>query len=120
MVKVVAACVAAAERLAAVAAAPVDEDPAVAAKRRDLEQLEGLARRNPAIASACVALRAEIESLRNRPRLTPDLMMIADRISDPGFFTGATAPEQRALFGAVLDSLQVGQSAEVHALPRSW
>jgi DNA invertase Pin-like site-specific DNA recombinase len=120
MAAVVAASVAAADRLAAVAAAPVDEDPAVAAKRRDLEQLEGLARRNPAIASACVALRAEIESLRDRPRLTPDLMLIAERISDPAFFVGATAAEQRALFGAVLESLQVGQSGEAHALPRSW
>jgi hypothetical protein len=103
-----------------VAAAPVDEDPAVAAKRRDLEQLEGLARRNPAIASACVALRAEIESLRDRPRLTPDLMVIAERISDPAFFVGATAAEQRALFGAVLESLEVGVSGEVRAVPRSW
>jgi DNA invertase Pin-like site-specific DNA recombinase len=120
LAQVVAACIAAADRLAAVAAAPTDEDPAVAAKRRDLEQLEGLARRNPALASACAGLRAEIESLSHRPRVSPDLLAVAERIGDPAFFTGASAPEQRALFGAVLDSLQVGRSGEVHAQPRSW
>jgi hypothetical protein len=47
-------------------------------------------------------------------------MVIAERISDPAFFVGATAAEQRALFGAVLESLEVGVSGEVRAVPRSW
>jgi DNA invertase Pin-like site-specific DNA recombinase len=116
----VAACVAAADRLAAAYAMPADEDPAVAAKRRDLEQLEGLARRNPAIASACVALRTEIDSLIRRPRVAPELAGYAERISDPEFFAGATPEEQRALFGAVLETLAVGPTGEVRAQPRSW
>jgi hypothetical protein len=116
----VAACVAAADRLAAAYAMPADEDPAVAAKRRDLEQLEGLARRNPAIASACVALRSEIDSLIRRPRVAPELAGYAERISDPEFFSGATPEEQRALFGAVLETLAVGPTGEVLAQPRSW
>lgn len=116
----VAACVAAADRLAAAYAMPADEDPAVAAKRRDLEQLEGLARRNPAIASACVALRSEIDSLIRRPRVAPELAGYAERISDAEFFSGATPQEQRALFGAVLETLAVGPTGEVRAQPRSW
>jgi hypothetical protein len=116
----VGACVAAADRLATAYAMPADEDPAVAAKRRDLEQLEGLARRNPAIASACVALRTEIDSLIRRPRVTPELAGYAERISDPEFFAGATPEEQRALFGAVLETLAVGPTGEVRAQPRSW
>jgi hypothetical protein len=116
----VAACVAAADRLAAACAMPADEDPAVAAKRRDLEQLEGLARRNPAISSACVELRKEIDSLVQRPRVAPELAGYAERISDPEFFSGATPQEQRALFGAVLETLAVGPTGEVRAQPRSW
>ena len=120
LVLAVAACVAAADRLAAAYAMPADEDPAVAAKRRDLEQLEGLARRNPAIASACVALRSEIDSLIRRPRVAPELAGYAERISDPEFFAGATPEEQRALFGAVLETLAVGPKGEARAQPRSW
>jgi hypothetical protein len=52
--------------------------------------------------------------------VTPDLLAVAERISDPAFFTGAAPQEQRALFGAVLESLQVDRSGAVHAQPRSW
>jgi DNA invertase Pin-like site-specific DNA recombinase len=69
-------CITAADRLAVAVAAPQGEDPAVSAKRRDLESLEALARRNPAIASACAALRAEITAMANRPRVTPDVEAI--------------------------------------------
>lgn len=117
---VIDACIAAADRLAAVAAAPPDVDPAVAAKRQDLEQLESLAARNPAITSACDALRAEIEAMVRRPVVTPDLVAVIGRISDPAFFADATAEEQRALFGAVLTAVEVGRAGTAHARPRSF
>lgn len=116
--EVVAACVAAADRLAAVAAEPAAEDPMVAAKLRDLKELQQLAARNASIRPACEALRAEIEALRQRPAASPDGLLIAERLRDPGFFEGATAEEQRALFGAVLVALEVARSGEVRAQPR--
>lgn len=114
------AAVMAADRMAALAAAPPDEDPAVAAKRLDLEQLEGLAARNASLLPAVTALRQEIEAMTRRPRLTPDMTQAAVRIADPAFFSGATAAEQRALFGLALSSLVVGRAGVVHAQPRSW
>lgn len=117
---VIQACIAAADRLAAVAAAPPDVDPAVAAKRQDLEQLEALAARNPAITSACDALRAEIEAMARRPVVTPDLTGVMERISDPLFFAEATAEEQRALFGAVLSAVEVDQAGAARARLRSF
>jgi DNA invertase Pin-like site-specific DNA recombinase len=117
---VVAACVDAADRLAAAAALPPDESPAVAAKRRDLEQLEGLARRNPALSSAVDALRSEVESLSRRPVLSPDLGPLVEQISDPAFFTGATPEEQRAMFSAVLEAVEVGRAGEARARLRMW
>jgi len=116
----VAACVEAADRLAAAYAMPADEDPAVAAKRRDLEQLEGLARRNPALAPAADMLRLEIESLSRRPRVAPELDGLTVQLRDPEFFAGATPQEQRTMFAAVLESLVVEAAGAVHARPRSW
>ena len=116
----VAACVEAADRLAAAYAMPADEDPAVAAKRRDLDQLEGLARRNPALAPAADMLRMEIESLSRRPRVAPELDGLTERLKDPQFFAGATPQEQRTMFAAVLESLVVGRAGAIHARPRSW
>lgn len=113
-------CLATAAQWAAMYATPEAVDPAVAAKRRDLEQLEALAARNPAIKSACDALRSEIESMTRRPRATPDLLRITVHINDPEFFSGATGEEQRALFGQVLQELQVDRAGAAHALPRSW
>lgn len=116
----VAASTQAADRLAAAYAMPADEDPAVAAKRRDLEQLEGLARRNPALATAADTLRLEIESLSRRPRVAPELDGLTAQLRDPEFFAGATPQEQRTMFAAVLESLVVEAAGAVHARPRSW
>ena len=116
----VAACIDAADRLTAAYAMPADEDPAVAAKRRDLEQLEGLARRNPALAPAADMLRLEIESLSRRPRVAPELDGLTVQLRDPEFFAGATPQEQRTMFAAVLESLVVEAAGAVHARPRSW
>ena len=113
-------CLAAVDRYAAVAAAPLDEDPAVAAKRRDLEQLEALAARNPAISSACDALRKEIDNMAQRPKASPDLEAVIERISDPQWFAGATGEEQRALFGGMLQELRVDRAGATRALLRSW
>jgi hypothetical protein len=99
---------------------PADEDPAVAAKRRDLEQLEGLARRNPALTPAADMLRLEIESLSRRPRVAPELDGLTVQLRDPEFFAGATPQEQRTMFAAVLESLVVEPAGGVHARPRSW
>jgi hypothetical protein len=52
--------------------------------------------------------------------VAPELAGYAERISDPEFFSGATPEEQRALFGAVLETLAVGSTGEVLAQPRSW
>jgi len=118
LAQVVAACVAAADRLAAVAAAPTDEDPAVAAKRRDLEQLEGLARRNPALASACAGLRAEIMAMASRPQITPDVEAIRERLEDPELFRLAAPADLRAVFGAVLREARVQKGGELNAISR--
>jgi hypothetical protein len=117
---VVAACVDAADRLAAAAAMPPDENPAVAAKRRDLEQLEGLARRNPALGSAVDALRNEVESLSRKPVVSPDLAVYQQMLSDPEIFNVAEPEQQRAVFGAVLQSVAVTREGQAHAALRSW
>lgn len=118
---VIAACVAAAERLAAAAAMPADEDPMVAAKRRDLEQLQELAQRNPALADAVKGLEVEIRGMQRRERLSPDVEPYRQMMQDPAFFAGATAEEQRVIFGAVLAEVRVGPGGrEVTPVPRSF
>ena len=111
-------CITSADRLAAAVAAPQGEDPAVSAKRRDLEQLEVLARRNPAIASACAALRAEIAAMTSRPRITPDVEAIRERLCDPELFRLAGPAELRAVFAAVLQEVRVGPAGEMEAVDR--
>ena len=117
---VVDACVSAATQLAAVAAMPVDDDPAVAAKRRDLEQLMGLAQRNASLEPAVTALRQEIDSMISRPRPSPDVAILSAMSSDPAFFSGASPEEQRGLFELVLSSVVVARGGEAHAQLRSW
>ena len=116
----IAAAVTAADRLAALATMPPDEDPRIAAKRRDLEQLQALASRNPSLSPAVEALKSEIAAMGSRPAITPDMQAAARWIADPAFFSGASAAEQRALLAGVLESLQVGRAGAVHALPRNW
>jgi DNA invertase Pin-like site-specific DNA recombinase len=117
---VIDACVGAATKLAAAAAMPMDDDPAVAAKRRDLEQLVGLAQRNASLEPAVVALRQEIDSMVSRPRPSPDVTILAAMASDPAFFSGASPEEQRALFGLVLSSVAVARGGAARAQLRSW
>lgn len=118
MPALIAACLAAADRLAEAVAAPQAEDPAVAAKRRDLEQLEALARRNPAVVPACEALRAEIEAMKNRPRVTPDVQAIRERLGDPRLFSLADPAELRAVLAAVLLEVRVAPGGELEAVER--
>jgi hypothetical protein len=116
----VAEAVKAADRMAALAVMPPDEDPAIAAKRVDLEQLEQLASRNATLAPAVAALRQEIEAMGRRPQLTPDMAEAAATIRGPGFFSEATPAEQRALFGLALRWLEVDRAGAVRAQPCSW
>jgi hypothetical protein len=99
---------------------PVDDDPAVAAKRRDLEQLMGLAQRNASLEPAVTALRQEIDSMISRPRPSPDVAILSAMSSDPAFFSGASPEEQRGLFELVLSSVVVARGGEAHAQLRSW
>lgn len=117
---VIEACITAADRLAAVAAAPPDVDPVVAAKRRDLEQLEQLAQRNPAVAPACEALQREIEAMEKAPNRAPDLTGLIEPLSDPQFFEGASPEQQRAIFGAVLSAVVIGKGGTIAAQPRTF
>lgn len=116
----IAAAVDAADRMAALAVMPPDEDPAIAAKRQDLEQLEQLAQRNASLAPAVAALREEINGMSRRPQASPDMTEAAARISDPEFFSGATPQEQRALLALALQWLEVDRAGAVRAQPRSW
>lgn len=102
-------CQASAERIALAVAEPTSEDPALAMKRRDLEQLEILAARNPALVPAVRSLRQEIESMtRNSGIIIPDLERVQRAVQDPRFFTEATAEEQRAMFAELLQMVIVG------------
>jgi hypothetical protein len=117
---VIDACVAAATQLAAVAAMPPDEDPAVAMKRRDLEQLVALAQRNSSLQPAVVALQQEIDAMATRPRPSPDADLISGMINDPFFFSEGSAEAQRTVFGSVLSSVQVARGGAARAVRRSW
>jgi len=116
---VVEACVAAAHDLAAVVAAPDDDDPRVAGKRRDLAQLQELASRNPALGAAVEALQEEIRALLAVEREVPDVAAYKRMMESPSFFAEATAEEQRAIFGAVLREVRVSAGgADVVAVVR--
>ena len=106
------ACVQAADELAKVAAAPIDESPQVAAKRRDLQQLQELARRNPALDVGVQALRNEIEGMTCRDVVLPDFAQYALAASDPGFWERATPEEQRTLLLEVLEAVRVKQGTD--------
>ena len=122
--EVVAQCLLAARGLAELVAAPPDVDPRVTAKQQDLEQIQALLKRNPAnaaLAAAVAATEQEIQQLLRREQVLPDLTVYEQALSDPQLFLEATAEEQRALFGAVLEEVRVGAGGSpIHALPRSW
>jgi DNA invertase Pin-like site-specific DNA recombinase len=117
---VIEACIGAATQLAAVAAMPMDEDPAVAMKRRDLEQLVSLAQRNASLEPAVQALRQEIDAMVIRPRPSPDVEVLAAMSKDPAFFSGASPEEQRAMFALVLSSVVVAPAGAARVQLRSW
>lgn len=121
---VIRACVAEAERLARVAAEPQDLDPAVAAMLDELATLEGLAARNPsnrALAAAVAEQRLQIEMRQRVERVTPDVERYRQILADPQVFIGATAEQQRAVFGLVLQAVRVGPGAmPIEIVPRSW
>ena len=105
---VIKACVESAETLARAAAAPVDDDPALIMKRRDLDATRVLASRNPSLASAVTAIEAEIRSMERRERIPPDLLAYEAMMRDPQFFSGATPEQQRVIAGALIQWVLVG------------
>lgn len=115
------ACVKAARDLAKAVAMPFDESPQVAAKRKDLEQLQELARRNPALDGGVQALRDEIEAMSRREVVLPDFELYELVADDPGFVSRATAEQQRTLLLGVLAGVQVSQGTGLPiALVRSF
>jgi hypothetical protein len=117
---VVKACIDAATQLAAIRAMPLDDDPAIAMKRRDLEQLLGLAQRNASLEPAVAALRQEIDAMSIRPRQMPDMSALSGMIEDPGFFSEGTPEELRAVFALVLGSVVVAQGGSARVVLRTW
>lgn len=115
------ACTQAAEDLARAVGMPINESPQVAAKRRDLEQLQELARRNPALEAGVQALRNEIEGMDKRDVVTPDLTQYKLLAKNPKLFELATAEEQRTLFAGVLRAVLVESgTGQPIALPRTF
>jgi site-specific DNA recombinase len=111
---VIDACVAEANRLAAILAAPQSPDPAIAAMVDELEMMEQLAARNPdnrAMAAAVAEQRQRIEALQRSeaPEIDPGAY---EALRDPWFFNGATPEQQRVLFQAVLRSVLVGAGGD--------
>lgn len=106
---VIQACIAAAEDLAAAAAQPVDEDPRIVMRENQLQELRRLSETVPGLEGSIAALRAEIDAMRGRPLLTPDLADYVEILRDPVFFSGATAEEQRALFAQALLAVRIGR-----------
>ena len=101
------ACVKASRDLAKAVAMPMDDSPQVAAKRRDLEQLQELAKRNPALEVGVQALRNEIEGMTRREVVLPDLEQYELAAAQPAFFAVATAEAQRTLLLGVLEAVLV-------------
>jgi DNA invertase Pin-like site-specific DNA recombinase len=119
---VVDACVKEAERLATALAAPPSQDPAMAALLVELEQMERLAARNPsnrAMAAAVNEQRQQLEALKRSDPVPVDPAQLL-AMSDPHFYLGATATEQRTMFQSVLRSVAVAAGGDpIEPLPRS-
>lgn len=115
---VVRACIAEAHRLAQVVAAPSGPDPAIAAMTDELELMERMSARNPdnrAMAAAVQEQRQRIEVLRRTDQKPIDVGAY-EMMNEPQFFSGATPEEQRAMFGAVLRSVSIGERGAVLAI----
>jgi site-specific DNA recombinase len=114
LAEVIRCAIAAAEDLAAAVAAPPEDNPILTVKLADLEQLRELSRRNPhntAILSAMAEAESEIRRLRQPTRNAPDPALY-QALRDPVFFAGATAEQQRTIFGSVLLDVIVGPGGE--------
>jgi len=115
------ACVKASRDLAKAVAMPMDDSPQVAAKRRDLEQLQELARRNPALEVGVEALRDEIEAMTRREVVLPDLKPFELMATDPGFYEMQPPEIQRSLLLGVLEAVEVKPGTGLPtALPRNF
>lgn len=115
------ACVKASKDLAKAVAMPMDDSPQVAAKRRDLEQLQELARRNPALEVGVQALRDEIEAITRREVVLPDLKPFELMATDPRFYEMQPPEIQRSLLLGVLEAVEVKPGTGLPtALPRSF
>lgn len=115
---VVKTCIAEAYRLAQVAAAPNNTDPAIAAMSDELDLMERMAARNPdnrAMAAAVLEQRQKIEALRRADHQAVDLSAY-EMMRSPQFFSGATPEEQRAMFGSVLHSVTIARGGAVAAI----
>ena len=119
---VVKACTKEARRLAKVASAPANTDPAVAAMRDELEMMEKLAARNPgnrAMAAAVQEQRLQIEAYKKVEPVALDMATLK-ALRDPHFFDGASPVEQRSMFQALFRAVLVGAGGDpIEPLPRS-
>ncbi|MCP9808853.1 recombinase family protein [Cyanobium sp. HWJ4-Hawea] len=120
---VIEACAAEARRLAALLEQPQGEDPAAAAKTKELEEMESMAARNPenrAMAAAVAEQRQRIEALRRNK--APEVNPIAKRaLEDPHFFRELPAHQQRAVFSMALSSVVVAERGDqIEPLPRRF
>lgn len=107
------ACVAEAERLAQLLAAPQGPDPALMAMEAELELMQRMAARNPENRAMAAAVAEQRQRINNSKRQDPPVVDpgVMIRLRQPEFFTGASPEEQRALFGSVLHSVRIGRGS---------
>lgn len=119
---VAAGCIAEARRLAEAVQEPSGPDPRAAALMAELDLMERMAARNPdnrAMAAAVQEQRQRIEALRRGEQSQVDPAVV-EAMLDPVFFSEATPPEQRAIFGALLRAVLVGERGDpIELQPRS-
>jgi hypothetical protein len=114
------ACILSAENLAKMIADPVKEDPVLAAKRKDLSDLEELARRWPDAVST-ESLRREIADLERCDRSSINLKQLNTyrrMMRDPQFYQ-ARPDELHPVFRMVLLEVRVAAGGGAVAVPRN-
>jgi len=117
---VIDACIVSAENLAKMIANPAKEDPVLAAKRKDLSDLEELARRWPDAVST-ESLRREIAELERYDRSSIDLKQLnvyRRMMRDPKFYR-AMPDELHPVFRMVLLEVRVAAGGGAVAVPRT-
>lgn len=102
---------------------PTPTNPAVAAKKQDLDQMRQLAARNPVLTASVEALQREIEELENRPAPTINreaLETILSWIETPEFFSDKPPELLRPLFNHVLQEVRIGPGGkDIQVIRRS-